>query len=438
MIAFMGYALIVIFMFVIMRKKMSPFIGLVFLPLLWAIIGQVFGLWQIDIGQAAMDGLGTTSSTGIMLFFAIYMFTIMIDAGLFDPLSNAMIRFAKGDPLKVALATVALTAAVSLNGDGTATMIIVCTAMVPIYKKLNMSMLNLAVLTMTSHSIVNLLPWGGPTARAIAVMGVETNDVMRGLVPMMVAGLIYMFIIAWIFGLQERKTLGVVNLSEQEMQAMMVIDDPETLELRRPKNVWINSIIVLVAIALLVEGSVPSAIIFMLGTVITLLVNYPNPKDQKARIDSNASEANQVVMTVFGAGIFMGILNATGMSDAIATSLIAIIPESLSGFYGLIVAIISAPGTYFLHNDAFYYGMMPILSEAGYAYGFAPLQLTFASLIGQSFHLFSPLVPFSYVLLGLTGVEWGDWQKKGLVVSLGIFIIYVITAAIFGLLPIFQ
>lgn len=56
MVAFMGYALIVIFMFVIMRKKMSPFIGLVFLPLLWAIIGQIFGLWQIDIGQAAMDG----------------------------------------------------------------------------------------------------------------------------------------------------------------------------------------------------------------------------------------------------------------------------------------------------------------------------------------------------------------------------------------------
>lgn len=89
----------------------------------------------------------------------------------------------------------------------------------------------------------------------------------------------------------------MVNLSEQEMQAMMVIDDPETLELRRPKNVWINLIIVLVAIALLVEGSVPSAIIFILGTVITLLVNYPNPKNQKARIDSNASEANQVLIS---------------------------------------------------------------------------------------------------------------------------------------------
>lgn len=32
------------------------------------------------------------------------------------------------------LTTVALTAGVSLNGDGTTTMIIVCTAFVPIYK----------------------------------------------------------------------------------------------------------------------------------------------------------------------------------------------------------------------------------------------------------------------------------------------------------------
>lgn len=102
----------------------------------------------------------TTARTGIMLFFAIYMFSLMIDAGLFDPLSKLMIRYAKGDPLKVMIATVALSAGVSLNGDGTTTMIIVCTAFIPIYKHLNMKMLDLAVLTMTSHSIINLLPWG--------------------------------------------------------------------------------------------------------------------------------------------------------------------------------------------------------------------------------------------------------------------------------------
>lgn len=435
MIAVMGYSLILVFMILIMLKKITPFVGLVFLPIVWAIAGQLFGLWTIDIGQAAMDGLMNTAGTGIMLFFAIYMFTIMIDAGLFDPLSNAMIRFAKGDPLKVMLATVLLTAGVSLNGDGTTTMIIVCTAFVPIYKRLNLKMLDLAVLTMTSHSIINLLPWGGPTARAIAVMNVSEAEVMRGLTPMMIAGTIYMFIVAYIMGVQERKRLGVVNLSAQELDDLMVIEDEETLAIRRPQNVWINAVIVFVTIALLVINVVPSAIIFMVGTVVALLVNYPSVALQKARIDANASEANQVVMTVLGAGVFMGVLQATGMNDGIANSLITIIPESLSRSFGFIVALISAPGTYFLHNDAFYYGMMPILSEAGMAYGFSALELTFASLMGQAFHLFSPLVPFAYVLLGMTNVEWGEWQKKGLLVSLGIFIIYVIVGAVLGIMP---
>lgn len=377
----------------------------------------------------------TTAKTGIMLFFAIYMFTFMIDAGLFDLLSNAMIRLDKGDPLKVMLATVALTAGVSLNGDGTATMIIVCTAFVLIYKRLNMKMLDLAVLTMTSHSVINLLPWGGPTARAIAVMEVDEALVMRGLTPMMIAGIIYLFVVAYFMGRSERNRLGVLNLSDREIEQLMIIEDPESLELRRPKNVWINAILVFVAIGLLIANTVPSAIIFMVGTVLALLINYGSPKLQKARIDSNASEANQVVMTVFGAGVFMGILQATGMNDGIATSLISVIPESMSHFFGLIVAIVSAPGTYFLHNDAFYYGMMPILAETDLTYGFSSLELTFASLMGQAFHLFSTLVPFAYVLLGMTNVELGEWQKKGLLVSVGIFIVYIIMGAALGIKP---
>lgn len=438
MIAFMGYSLIIVFMFLIMTKRTTPFAGLAFLPIVWAIIGNLTGLWQFDIGQAAFDGLMTTAQTGIMLFFAIYMFSLMIDAGLFDPLSNTMLRFAKGDPLKVMIATVALSAMVSLNGDGTTTMIIVCTAFVPIYKHLKMWALDLAVLTMTSHSIVNLLPWGGPTARAIAVMGVDESEVMRGLTPMMIAALIYMFVVAYFMGRSERQRIGIIEMSDQQLTQMMEITDPDVLSIRRPQNVWINAIITFIAIGLLVWGIVPSAIIFLVGTVITLFVNYPNVKDQKARIDGNAAEANQVVMTVFAAGVFMGILQASGMSDAIATSMISIIPQSLSHFYGLIVAFISVPGTYFLNNDAFYYGVLPVLAEAGPIYNFTALELTFASLMGQAFHLLSPLVPFVYVLLGMTDVEMGAWQKKAGLVSIGIFVTFVIMGALMGLMPIYK
>lgn len=43
MIAFMGYSLIIVFMILIMTKKTSPFVGLAFLPIVWAVLGQGFG-----------------------------------------------------------------------------------------------------------------------------------------------------------------------------------------------------------------------------------------------------------------------------------------------------------------------------------------------------------------------------------------------------------
>lgn len=43
MIAFMGYSLIIVSMILIMWKKISPFVGLVFLPLVWSLVGQLLG-----------------------------------------------------------------------------------------------------------------------------------------------------------------------------------------------------------------------------------------------------------------------------------------------------------------------------------------------------------------------------------------------------------
>lgn len=436
MITFMAYALIAVFMILIMTKKMTPFVALAAIPIIFGIVGALLGLWPADLGTMALDGLKTTSTTAIMLLFAVLFFTTMIDAGLFDPLSNAMIRFAKGDPLKVMIATVILTAGVSFQGDGTATMIIVCSTFVPIYKKLNMKLLDLAVLTILSHSIMNLLPWGGPTARAIVTLGLNESQVLRGLVPLMIAGEIYMIVVAVFIGLKERKRLGITQFTEKQLNEMTTIIDPELLKIRRPKLLSVNLLIVLVALVLLVLGTVPSSVIFIVGTIISLVINYPNIKDQRERIEKNAPDALNVSMVVISAGIFMGILSGTGMSDAIAQSMSSVIPESMGKFWGLFTAAVSIPGTVFLSNDAFYYGVLPVLAESGYQYGFTPLQLGFASLYGQAFHLLSPLVPFIYVLLRMTDVDMGQWQKKSAVYAIGIFVIYIIVGTIFGLVPI--
>ncbi|WP_265459356.1 CitMHS family transporter [Enterococcus sp. HY326] len=435
MVALMAYALVAVFLILIMTKKLSPFAALAVVPIVFGVIGQLVGLWDVNLGEAALEGLQTTSTTAIMLLFAVLFFTLMIDAGLFDPLSNAMIRYAKGDPLKVMMATVALSAGVSLNGDGTTTMIIVCSAFVPIYKKLNMSMLDLAVLTILSHSVLNLLPWGGPTARVITVLNLNESEVLQGLVPMIIAATIYMLVVAYIMGRKERKRLDILEFTDEHLFEMTTITDPEILAMRRPKLLWINFILTALVIILLIWGIIPSAILFIAGTALGLMINYPDLKDQRARIEANLPDAGQVAMVVISAGIFMGILSGTGMNSAIATSMTAIIPESLSHYWGLIVALLSAPGTFFLSNDAFYYGVLPVLAESGIEYGFTPLQLGFASLMGQAFHLLSPLVPFIYVLLRMTNVDMGQWQRKSAVIAIGIFIVYVLIGIVFGLMP---
>lgn len=438
----LSYAMIIIFMYVIMKKKMSPFTSLVVIPLLFTLIAMISGASKKgNIGDFVLEGIKTTSNTGIMLLFAILYFSIMLDAGLFDPITKKMIYFAKGDPMKVLMATAIVAATVSLNGDGTTTTLICCSAFIPIYKKLNMKMMNLGVLIILQNTIMNLLPWGGPTARAMAVLEVDA-DILSYLAPGMILSLLYViFFVARRMGKQERDRLGITQLSNEEIEEITKITDPETVKMRCPKNFVFNGILTIVLIAWLVASSfissiaLPPLLLFLVGTCIALMVNYPNLKDQSARIGANGGDAVQVVILVFAAGVFMGLFQGSGMAEALANSFTYLIPKQLAGFWGLVIALISAPGTFFISNDGFYFGVLPVLAEAGHTYGFTNMQMALASLMGQAFHLLSPLVAFIYLLLRLTGLDMGKWQREAGKYALGIFTIFVVTIILFDYMP---
>ena len=437
-----AYAMIIVFMYVIMTKKLSPFTSLVMIPLLFAIIAMVAGVAKKGtIGDFVLKGLTTTANTGIMLLFAILYFSIMLDAGLFDPITARMIKIAKGDPMKVLMATAIVAMAVSLNGDGTTTTLICCSAFIPIYKKLNMNMMNLGVLIILQNTIMNLLPWGGPTARAMAVLKVDA-DILTYLLPGMILALAYViFYVAPHMGRAERKRLGVRELTDEEIDEMTSVVDPEVSEIRRPNMFLFNGILTIVLIAWLGASSfikaiaMPPLLLFLVGTCIALMANYPKLGDQSKRIGANGGDAVQVVILVFAAGVFMGLFQGTGMAEALAKSFTAIIPNSMAGFWGLVIALISAPGTFFLSNDGFYFGVMPVLATAGRAYGFTNMQMALASLMGQAFHLLSPLVAFIYLLLRLTGLDMGKWQREAGKYALGVFAIFVVTVMLFGHVP---
>lgn len=441
MLAMWGLLIVIIFMVLIMTKRASPFTALVLTPI---VIGLFAGFAK-TIGTFALDGVKGVAPTVVMLLFAILFFGLMISAGLFDPLVHFILRIVKGDPLKVLVGTAVLAAAVSVDGDGSTTTMIVCAAMIPVYKKLNMKMMDLAVIIILANSIMNLLPWGGPTARIIAALKVDEGELLRRILPGMLIAIVWVIAVSVIRGLAERKRLGIVELSDAEISSLRAIEvlgdgvaEPTDDSLKRPKMIWLNLALTLLVMVYLVFGGmwiipkIPASIIFEVAFAIALLINYRHLKDQRNIIEEHGANAMHVVVMVLAAGIFMGILNGSKMSDQMGVWLANVVPASMGNHWALITALASAPGTFLLSNDAFYLGVLPILSQTGQGYGFTAMDIGVASTTGQAFHLLSPLVGFIYLLLHLTKVDMGTWQRTSAKWAIGTFLIFLFSIAVFG------
>jgi CitMHS family citrate-Mg2+:H+ or citrate-Ca2+:H+ symporter len=409
LIALCAYAMISVFMTLIMTKRMSVLTALALVPIAFGILAG-FGP---KLGVMMLDGITALAPTGVMLTFAILYFGIMIDAGLFDPVVRLVVRLVQGDPLKIVVGTSALALFVSLDGDGSTTYLITTTAMLPLYTRLKMDRLILASVIMQAGSLMNILPWGGPTARAAAALKLDMTQVFPPLVPGLIAGVIWVLFVAWLLGRHERKRLGILSVSQMgEIRASMEVSGTaEDASIRRPTLIWANLILTVSLLIALMVGFLPLPVLFLIAFALALVVNYPSVEAQKARIAANAGNALAVVAVIFAAGIFTGILSGTKMVDAIANSIVVLIPPALGPYMAVITGILSMPFTFFLSNDAFYFGVLPILSEAASHYGISAAEMARASLAGQPVHLLSPLVPSTYLLVGLAKVEFGDHQK---------------------------
>jgi CitMHS family citrate-Mg2+:H+ or citrate-Ca2+:H+ symporter len=428
-LALLGFLMVATFMTLIMTKRMTPLVALIVVPTAFAL----FAGFASGLGDMMIDGIKTLAPTGVMLLFAILFFSIMTDTGLFDPLVNRLLKIVHGDPLKILIGTVALCAVVSLDGDGSTTYIITIAALLPLYKRFEMNRLYLCCLLMTTSGIMNLTPWGGPTARAASALELDPAELFLPLIPGMLVGLVALVALAYWFGIKERRRIGHVKTKEPTLfEGMAVSQFPEA---RRPKMIWINAALVVALLVGLVSGIMPLSVLMMIAFAIAMILNYPRVAEQKERIAAHAGNVLAVVSLIFAAGIFTGILSGTGMVEAMSKQVVAMIPPTMGPYMAPITAALSLPFTFFISNDAFYFGMLPILAEAGSHYGVSHMEIARASLMGQPVHLLSPLVPSTYLLVSLAGIDLADHQRFTLLPATAVCVIMTITGMLVFAFP---
>lgn len=429
MLAILGFLMIIVFMILIMTGRLTAMIALIVVPITFAVIGG-FGS---EMGPMMLDGIKGVAPTGIMILFAILFFGILIDAGVFDPIIKTILRLVKGDPVKIAIGTAVLALLISLDGDGTTTYMITISAFLPLYKRIGMRPIVLAGIAVSASGVMNLLPWGGPTARVMTALNLEMSEVFTPVIPAMIGGAIFVLFMAFTFGRQERKRIGIIEYDyEAAAQPAATVEDDY---LKRPKLIIFNYALTIVLLVALIMELLPPVTLFMLGFAIAITVNYPKLKDQKERVANYADNALSVVSMVFAAGIFTGILSGTSMVDAMANSVIHYIPDAMGSHFAVVTAILSAPFTFFMSNDAFYYGVLPLLAKAGAVYGIDPALIGRASLLGMPVHLLSPLVPSTYLLVGMVGEDFGKLQRIFLKWAFGSTIVMIIVCVVLGIFP---
>ncbi|MGW0776157.1 CitMHS family transporter [Streptomyces sp. NPDC002835] len=458
MLTILGFAMIATFLVLIMTKKMSPIAALVLVPALFCVaVGQ-----GAQLGDYVIEGVGNLAPTAAMLMFAIVYFGVMIDVGLFDPIVRGILRFCKADPLRIVIGTALLAAIVSLDGDGSTTFMITVSALYPLYKRLKMSLVVLTGIAATANGVMNTLPWGGPTARAATALKLDAADIFVPMIPALAVGLLFVLLLACVLGRRERKRLGYLTLDEvlepepgtvlvkaggpgagtavgaasgsasgsgtdaevpPRKPAVPHADgqvpddgdgfqglDPDRPTLR-PKLYWFNAGLTLALLTAMILEMMPIPVLFLIGAALALTVNFPSMADQKARVAAHADNVLNVSGMVFAAAVFTGVLTGTGMVEHMADWLVGAIPEGMGPHMAIVTGVLSLPLTYFMSNDGFYFGVLPVLAEAGAAHGVSPLEIARASLVGQPLHMSSPLVPAVYVLVGMAKVEFGDHTR---------------------------
>ena len=402
LLAAIGFGMIGVIVYMLLQSKVTPTPIFVATPLVAAAIA---GFGFNNIAEYAQKGIMTTASVAILFIFSITFFGVLMDAGLFDPFVNFLVKKAGNNVVAVTVATSLIATVAHLDGSLAVTLLITVPALINVYKKLNIRPVILLLICGMAMSIMNLVPWGGPTARVAAVTHSDPNILWHTLIPLQVVGIIVNTLFAILLGVLEKRRGAGQNINA-DITAEEVKVDAKKEALKRPKLIWVNAFIAIATIALLILTKWQAYFIFMIGLAFALVINYPNVKDQSARIKAHAGDSISMAAILLSSGIFLGVLSGTNMIGAMAKVMISIIPAALGPYIHIILGVFAVPIGMLLGTDSYFFGLLPLAIGVGKEYGIDPVNLSKALLIGKNYGvLVTPHAATTYLAIGLAGIE---------------------------------
>lgn len=411
-------------------KKLPNQFVLCILPIF---CGLALGFNIDELADMIINQVNTSmKSAGYMVLFAMIYFTMLTETGMFDDLIRKLLRLTHGK-LNI-YAVMIITSLIAVVGMLTATVVtaylIVFPIMLPIYKKMKFDHISAMVIAQTAIAAMCFVPWGIAVANSSVFAGVDPMELSRRLMPVSLC-FIPAIILQWIyFGYVHKKSGGlmVVDWTADAEQD----GDKKENELARPKLFWFNLLLFVIVIAMLATSIMPSYITFIFASAITILVNYPNGKDHKKLLSKAGGRYFGTIQMLIGISFFIGVFQGTGMTEALANSIVTHVPEFLTRYIHIILAMSMVAVIRFIPNKI-YNSTYPVLISVGSRFGLAGTDVIAPFVCNMSLATgSSPFTAATHVGTGLLDLDVNAYCNKSAKVQFATNIIIILTAVLVG------